>query len=130
MIAALAVAAAGGGVTDLKTTIAVNSADTRDAFERAKSRAPKVGGARAPARECRDGSYSSQTRATEPAGAAGSPSFLSPVQRAPGFCVKRRPASNAARTFLAGTALHGCLKEEEAFHDHDRLAATTLYHDA
>jgi uncharacterized protein with GYD domain len=44
VLATLAVAAAGGGVTDLKTTIAVNSADMKDAFERAKSLAPKVGG--------------------------------------------------------------------------------------
>ncbi len=44
MLAALAVAAAGGGVTDLKTTIAVNSADMKDALEKAKSLAPKVGG--------------------------------------------------------------------------------------
>jgi uncharacterized protein with GYD domain len=44
VLAALAVAAAGGGVTDLKTTIAVKCADMKDAFERAKSLAPKVGG--------------------------------------------------------------------------------------
>src|SRR5215831_466656 len=44
VLAALAVSAAGGGVTDLKTTVAVNSADMRDAFERAKSLAPQVGG--------------------------------------------------------------------------------------
>ena len=44
MLAALAVAAAGGGVTDLKTTIAVNSADMKEALEKAKSLAPKVGG--------------------------------------------------------------------------------------
>src|SRR6266536_1764679 len=36
MLAALA-ATAGGGVTDLKTTIAVNSADMKDALEKAKS---------------------------------------------------------------------------------------------
>jgi len=44
VLATLAVAAAGGGVTDLKTTIGVNSADMKDAFEKAKSLAPKVGG--------------------------------------------------------------------------------------
>jgi len=44
VLAALAVTAAGGGVTDLKTSVAVNSADMKDALERAKSLAPKVGG--------------------------------------------------------------------------------------
>jgi uncharacterized protein with GYD domain len=44
MLAALAVAAAGGGVTDLKTSIAVSSADMKAALEKAKSLAPKVGG--------------------------------------------------------------------------------------
>src|SRR5262249_36417238 len=44
VLATLAVAAAGGGVTDLKTTIAVNSTDMKDAFQNAKSLAPKVGG--------------------------------------------------------------------------------------
>ncbi len=44
MLAALAVAAAGGGVTDLKTTIAVSSTDMKNALEKAKSLAPKVGG--------------------------------------------------------------------------------------
>src|SRR6266511_2550960 len=34
VLATLAVAAAGGGVTDLKTTIGVNSADMKDAFEK------------------------------------------------------------------------------------------------
>jgi hypothetical protein len=43
VLAALAVAAAGGGVTDLKTTIAVTSADMKDALEKAKSLAPKLG---------------------------------------------------------------------------------------
>jgi uncharacterized protein with GYD domain len=44
MLAALAVAAGGGGVTDLKTTIAVNSADMKEALEKAKSLAPKISG--------------------------------------------------------------------------------------
>jgi uncharacterized protein with GYD domain len=44
MLAALTVAAAGGGVTDLKTTIAVTSADMKEALENAKSLAPKVSG--------------------------------------------------------------------------------------
>lgn len=44
VLASLAVSAAGGGVTDLKTTVAVNSAEMKDAFEKAKSLAPKVGG--------------------------------------------------------------------------------------
>src|SRR5262245_13750375 len=44
VLAVLAISAAGGGVTDLKTTVAVSSADMKGAFERAKSLAPKVGG--------------------------------------------------------------------------------------
>jgi GYD domain len=35
-LATLAVAAAGGGVTDLKTAVAVNSADMKDAFGKSK----------------------------------------------------------------------------------------------
>ena len=44
VLAALAVSAAGGGVTDLKTSIAIKSADMKGAFEKAKTLAPKIGG--------------------------------------------------------------------------------------